>query len=285
MIDRLLPTTAVVVSLLGFGIAGCSQTSSIDPATSGAVAPDQVETLMRLGDFTLASGDTAGAIGIYRRAHLLEPAAIEPLSRLGTSLSRLGSYEDAAGAYRTALAIEPGDAELQRGLANALIALGRPAEALQYLVGPATAGAPRHTRPGTSDPRLQNSIGVAYDMMGDHGQAQQSYRHGLLMSPTDLTLKSNLALSLSLDGSHDQAVALAREAATHPQATVRHRRTLAMILAFADRDAEAADVLRSVDGEAEVARNLAYYDQLRRIPGSGDRAAAIGGAGAVAITQ
>ena len=58
-----------------------------------------------------------------------------------------------------------------------------------------------------------------------------------------------------------------------------------MILAFADRYSEAADILRSVIGEADIARNLAYYRQLKQIPSSGDRAAAIGGAGAPAITR
>ena len=285
MINRLLPTTAIVVSLLSLGIAGCTQTSNTDQASSTAVGPEQVETLMRLGDYSLASGDTAGAISIYRRAHVMEPAAIEPLSRLGAALTRLGSYEEAAGAYRTALELEPANAEMQRGLANALIALRRPQEALRFLQPTSAATEPGQTAPPPTDPRVQNSLGVAYDMMGRHDQAQQSYRQGLSASPNDLTLKSNLALSMSLNGQHAQAVDLARQSASHPQATIRHRRTLAMILAFADREAEAADVLRSVDSEAEVARNLAYYSQLKRIPASGDRAAAIGGAGAPAITQ
>lgn len=284
MIDRLLPTTAIFASLLSLGIAGCTQGAGDGGVPTGPgraaeasadVGTDRVETLMRLGDYTLASGDTATAISLYRRAHLLEPSAVGPLHRLGASLSRLGSYEQAAGAYRTALEIDPGNPETRRGLGNALIALNQPQDALRYLQSAAEVEAP--------DPRLLNSIGVAHDMLGQHGQAQRFYRRGLSLRPTDLTLKSNLALSMSLEGDDDAAISLARESAAHPQATGRHRRTLAMILTFGDRQAEAANILRTIEEEADVRRHLAYYEELKRIPTSGQRAAAIGGAGAPAI--
>lgn len=284
MIERLLPTTAIVVALLGFGLAGCAQSPDGDPSGSagalsgsGDVGTERVETMMRLGDFSLASGDIAGAISLYRRAHILEPNAVAPLSRLGAAWSRLGSYEEASGAYQAALEIDPANADVKRGLGNALIALRRPQDALN-LLGPQADVA-------DADPRLQNSRGVAHDMLGQHGPAQRLYRQGLAARPSDLTLKSNLALSLSLDGNDPEAIRLAQEAAAHPQATTRHRQTLAMILAFAGQDAEAARVLRSVTDEADVARNLAYYRQLEQIPFSGDRAAAIGGAGSPAISQ
>ncbi|NBC33828.1 MAG: tetratricopeptide repeat protein [Alphaproteobacteria bacterium] len=286
MIGPLLPKTAIIACLLGLGLAGCTQTPDGTASPSGPgrtgessvdAGADRVETLMRLGDYTLAGGDTATAISLYRRAHLLEPNAVAPLLRLGASLSRLGSYEQAAGAYRTALEINPGNPEVRRGLGNALIALGRPREALDYLDAAAQSGG--------ADPRLLNSMGVAHDMLGQHDQAQRFYTRGLSQRPTDLTLKSNLALSRSLEGDHGDAIRLARESAAHPQATARHRRTLAMILTFADREGEAADVLRTVEEEGDIPRQLAYFERLKRIPASGDRAAAIGGAGAPAIAN
>ncbi len=275
---------AVMVALT---LAGCAEMSGAGPLGAeppGAqgrsdpgppdTSPQTVETLVRLGDFTLARGDPVSAVALYGRAHAIEPRAIVPLLRLGSAHARLGSYEESAGAYRAVLMIDPVHGEAQRGLGNALVALNRPHEALPHLETALTVG---------GDHRAYNSIGVALDLLGRHADAQYYYLQGLGSRPTDLDLGANLALSLALSGRMDEALRRMREVAGAPGATVRHRQNLALVLALDGRIDEARIAARTDYDEAAADRAVRYYAGLGAIADTAARAAAIGGAGAVAV--
>ncbi len=270
--------------LIALALTACSDTGGgeIGPPTVRNPAPqvptsgESVETLMRMGDFTLARGDALSAIALYNRAHDLEPLSIVPLMRMGAAQAQLGSYEESAGAYRAVLQISPVNADAQRGLGNALVALNRPAEALPHLETALAIG---------NDLRAYNSIGVALDMLGRHADAQFYYRQGLAVSPVDLDLRTNLALSLSLTGQNEEAIRLLREVAGAPNATVRHRQNLALALVMAGRMDEARTVSLVDFNDAQAQRNLQHYATLRSLPSSGARAAAIGGGGAISTAQ
>lgn len=270
-------------ALISVTVSACESTSNrpgvVGGGTpAGAVQLDaqSVDTLVRLGDFTLARGDAASAVAMYNRAHQAEPDAILPLMRLGVAFAQLGSYEESAGAYRAALAIEPVNPDAHRGLGNALVALNRPQEGLPNLE---TALAM------SNDPRAYNSIGVALDMLGRHDDAQFYYRQGVELAPGDTDLTANLALSLALSNQFDEAIALMRGAAARPDATARHRQNLALILALANRTDEAIGVARQDLDEEAVDRNIAFYEYVRSLPDSGARAMAIGSGGSAAVQR
>ena len=263
----------LVAVALGVGVVGCA---AIDE-TSQSDAPgstESTETLIRMGDYTLARGDALTAIAFYQRAHAAQPDVPAPLLRLGSALARAGDFPGSANAYEATLAIDPLNAEAHRGLGNALVAMGEPEAALPHFETALSV---------SDDHRAYNSSGVALDLLGRHEDAQFYYREGLRKVPGDLSLQSNLALSLSLDGDHEQAIAVARQTAASPQATARHRQNLAMILALAGRTNDAEAVARQDLPEERVQQNLQFWAQLRGIEDSGARAAAIGGTGAPTI--
>ncbi|MEQ8965142.1 MAG: tetratricopeptide repeat protein [Azospirillaceae bacterium] len=270
-------TVAPVLATLALGACATDQAAVeevLDPRKPELTDSAHAPTLVRLGDYTMARGDTASAVTMYRKAHETDPGDPEPLIRLGKALARLGSYEEAAGAYRSALSLTPGDEDALRGMANAEIALGRPQEALPSLER-AVERADRDPEVRI-DPLLRNSYGVALDHLGRHGEAQEQYRRALTSRPNDLDLRTNLALSQALEGRFDQAVAGMREVATAPGATPKHRQNLALVLGLAGRTDQAAEVARVDADDATVNRNLAFFADLREIPDSGRRAAAIG---------
>ena len=273
-----LVSAVVIATTAGCALPGTIQGDALRGEVETSLPDDPagqpVETLVRMGDFTLARGDALSAIGMYRQAHQTAPSAITPLLRLGASLAQVGSYQESAGAYRTALEIDAVNAEAQRGLGNALVALNRPSEALPYLE---TALAI------SNDYRAYNSIGVALDHLGRHEDAQFYYRQGVAAAPNDIDLTSNLAISLALSGQFQEAIQFAERAATVPEAGVRHRQTLGLVLALAGRTDAAADVM-AADMPVEDAINaVQYFEVVRSIPSSADRAVAIGGAGSPAI--
>ena len=126
--------------------------------------------MLRVADMTRSGGDLVNAVGLYQRAHELAPQDERPLIALGQIFAQLGSPASAAEAYRAAVAAAPSDVEARRGLGTALIAMGQSDVAITEL---------EKALDIAKDYRIYNSLGVAYDMTGDHASAQTYYQTGL----------------------------------------------------------------------------------------------------------
>lgn len=238
---------------------------AIDESRAGEDA-ESVETLLRMGSFAEERGDIASAIAIYRRARAAAPDWSRPLVNLGRALMMSGALEEAQGAYRDAVERAPEDTDALRGLANTQIALGEPEGALPIL---------RRALEIDPSPALYNSQGVAFDLTGDHAQAQTAYQRGLDLDPRDPDLRMNLAVSLSLSGNMAGALEIARAVGQSPAATPRHRQNYAMILTFAgDLDA-ARRVARMDMDDRQAAMAVNRFLVIGQIPNTAERAAAI----------
>jgi tetratricopeptide (TPR) repeat protein len=74
------------------------------------------------------------AVAEYRRAIAIDPAFADPHAHLGYALSTLPDRaEEAIGEYRAAVHLNPSDAQVRNNLGLALIAQGRPLEAVEEL--------------------------------------------------------------------------------------------------------------------------------------------------------
>ncbi len=58
-----------------------------------------------------------------------------------------------------------------------------------------------------NDPIVLNDLGIAFDLLGRHAEAQASYRHALAVKPRLRSARINLAMSLALDGDRTGAMA------------------------------------------------------------------------------
>jgi Flp pilus assembly protein TadD len=252
-------------------LAGCAQPGPVTGYVG--VVPDEqtpaktFSALMRAGDATRASGDSASAVTFYRRAHALAPENAVPLVRLGETLAGLGAQNEAAETFRAAIERDPKDANAHRGLGNAMLALHQPQIAIQSF------NAANALKP---DARSYNGIGVASDMTGNHRAAQVAYQQGLQLASGNLQLQNNFALSLMLSGDYPEAIEILNAVITDPAATPRHRQNLAMAYGLAGDIKEAARVSRLDLEESQVQNNLSYYLTLRSINDSGAIAQALG---------
>lgn len=273
--------TGIGVSIMALMIAACAETSigslpspSADaPAKSGPENSASAASLMRLAEASRAAGDRVTAINLYHRAALAaapEDAALQ--IRAGFILHELGAFAEADGAFRRALVVAPGNAEALRGLGITLVARDMPHHAIEKFVAAIAAG---------GDPRAYNALGVAHDMNGDRGAAQQAYADGLERDPENLTLLNNLGLSLALSGQHAEAISVLGRVTASPNATPRHRQNLALAYGLAGRADLAADVSNNDLAMRDVQNNLGYYAWLRDQPGNqNDLSATLGTPGA-----
>jgi Flp pilus assembly protein TadD len=260
---------ASILCVLGLvPLAGCEDIPwHFDPLSvngrdgGGSLQPVPYPTLMRIGAAAHAGGDLATAVGVYRRAAEVEPTATAPLVGAANSLFEMGKIDEAIVAYHAALTRSSNDPDALRGLARAELMTDKP-----ELAGQALATAYKDT---PDDPKLLQLIGVADDFAGQHEEAQARYRRGLELLPGDPALSLNLALSLALTGHYPEAIALLRPLATAATSSPRERLTLALIYGLQGDSKAAAQMARLDLDPDSVKRNLAYYENLRRLSPEG----------------
>lgn len=257
--------TVTVAGCAGGPFDGIFQTRPSD-RVEGKPESGRVGALMRIADATAAAGDMASAIQMYRNAHKADPLNAVVTERLGEALLRIGEFDEAAEVFDKA--IGGGDSPGARiGKAKALIALNQPQAAISHL-----EAALKIEESG----RVYNAIGVAYDLLGDHGAAQAYYRTGLDISAGDLNLQNNLGLSLSVSGRHDEAIRILRKSAASPRAKARNRLNLALAYGMAGETEAAAETARIDLDETSVQQNLGFYATLRALGDSRQTIRAIG---------
>src|ERR1700690_3356058 len=159
---------------LGLSLSACTASSRDPNAPASSVTPD---ALMRVADTTRQSGNLGDAANLYARAAEMDPKNVKPLLELGSIYGQMRSPKPAAAAWKAALALDPKNPIALRGLGNAELELGDPASAITNV---------KASQAIQPDWRNDNSLGVAYDMQGDHAAAQAAYKDGLALSPGNL---------------------------------------------------------------------------------------------------
>lgn len=212
-----------------------------------------------------------------------------PLVRIADSMNNSQDYVTAVKMYRQALDMDPKDIDAQMGLARSLAALGHYKKAIgvleQILVKREHPGALRelgkiylvNNEPNrcidvyarvlhkdAHDIPSLNGMGVCHDIKGNHKQAQELYKKALALSPNHWGVKSNMGLSLVLEGQYDKGISMLSLIADRSEATLRDRQNLAMALGLSG-DIEQAAQLYSVDlREEDVRRNLAMFHVYKK---------------------
>jgi Flp pilus assembly protein TadD len=252
---RLLPALSVALTL-----SACASSAQQAPVVSA-------DAILRVADMTRGEGDLASAAGLYQKAHELNPTDPHALIMLGQTLAKLGSASGAAEAYRAALQLDGTNAEALRGLGTAFLNVGQPDAAIAQYEKALDAG---------EDYRLYNGIAVAYDMLGDHASAQTYYRTALQLSPGNLELNNNLALSLALEGRYKEAIPLLEQATADPMATPRYRQNLAFVYGLAGERDRARQLAEHDLDAATVERNMTYFEVLKGLGDDRTMASALG---------
>jgi Flp pilus assembly protein TadD len=261
-----------VLAILCLVIAGCESVGVPDEPLRGSQEISvSAEAQVRLAERLMAGGDAASAANLYKRAVALEPDNPQLFSLLGKALLAAGRPTEAEGAFRASLDLEPAQVEAARGMAASLLAQGRAEEALALLDADTGTG-----QGAGQDTRMVLLRGTALDLLARHDEAQALYRGAIAAAPRDISLRTNLALSLGLEGDFDEAIELARQAATDPAATTRHRRNYVLILAMAG-DRRAAEKVAAASSDPKKAADLVEAGtRIASLPDSRSRAAAVG---------
>lgn len=257
-------------AMLLTSLAACSGTG--EPKVTRPLEPaadsQDVQALVRLGDYLQERGELSTAIALYQRAATNSDNAGE-LIKLGRALARVGANERAAGAFRRALSQEPDHPDALLGLGTTYLALGQVEKSIQYLQQLVNQG-------DGADPVRYAALGAAFDIAGRHEQAVATYTAGLEVVPDDLDLKSNLALSYALNERYAEAIDLMLEVNDSLVAQPSHHRNLVLVLALAGQNKDAVATGLRLLGETETQDVLAQASSARGLTSAAARARAIG---------
>ncbi len=247
-----------------FAVGGCSKLGSpVDRAVEDAGA----NSLMHAGATIHAAGDPVRAISYYQEALQLSVNDPAILLALAHALSDAGDHEGAIIAFDRAIDAGADDADTLRGIGNALMAINRPEIALPKLqqaviMQPSPAGF--------------NSLGVAYDALGQAEIAQKSYREGLALTPSHIGLANNLALSLALSGNTGQAIEILEELVMEPGSSAANRQSLALAYGLSGDYVRAEEIGREDLDEQSVIMNISYYRTLEAMEDHARKVAILG---------
>ena len=216
---------------------------------------EKATKLLQLGNRMRDKGDLNSSAEMYRRAMQADPASPLPPAALGDTLRHLGQYKEAEEVYHQALAKHPYSGLALQGYGILLIEAGQPDAAVTLLI-PAVDE-------DVADHRVFNVLGIAYDALGDHTEAQNQYLAGLGMAPGNRSLSNNMALSLALQERYEAAVSQVEALLTGTESDEPLLHNLALIYGLGGKIGEAGSILRNLLPEADVVNNLAFYQNLR----------------------
>jgi Flp pilus assembly protein TadD len=235
--------------MLCLSLSACMQTEPADPVV------DQ-STFLRLGDRAYAQGDLTMAANMYQKALAEDPDLLKARQGYAQSMAALGNLDPAIAEYQTLLQKNPKDTASLLALGGLYLKQQKGKEAAEYL---------QQALNQEISSRAFALLGVAYELQDMGAAAQTTYHAGLLWDE-DWNLRSNLGLSLALDGKLRQAMQYLQVSASHPEAKPQHRQNLAFAYVLGGKNRLAEEILRLDLNDEQARAILAHYREVAAQP-------------------
>lgn len=264
-VKRLLPGLALIA------LAGCASTGAETRSPEEQAYQDAIEkALQPATPEEIAQAERSDPItraNFWSNEYQKNAADLQTTVAFMRALRRIGSHDRVEEIASTSLPIHPTAYEIYLELGRSFMANNKPTEAAQAFLRSADLS------PETDAAPLA-ALGLAFDRLESHDQAQDAYQLALEREPTRVSTLSNYGLSLALTGNLARAEEVLRLANEQPAADVRVRQNLALVLGLQGKFEEMVSVdpsapTRSVEENQRALRNMMLptrsYDTLERL--------------------
>lgn len=244
------PGRVALVLALAMAAASCEAPDLDKGLETGSLR----QVLLRSAAGSVENHDYQSAAAAYRTLYARDPDDPEIALGFARNLRFIGALRQAIELLDRALDDDPDDGRLLAERGKIELARSRPVRALVFL--------DRAIEQAPDDWRTHSAIGIARDLMGRYERAARSYRAALKLSPGNLVVLNNLALSQALGRDIDLAIATLSEVVAQPQASAQSRQNLALLHAWNGDLAEAETLARRDLANDTVDNNLDYFRGL-----------------------
>ncbi len=230
-------------------VAGCGSTSSTNTADTGEITSSGTITASNLTESeALSAVQTWGAA--YSKDEKNKAAAIN----FANALRAAGQTGQAVDILRKTVIHHSDDREALAEYGKALAADGKFKDALGAIR--------RAQRSDNPDWRLLAAEGGVLDSLRRNEEARQRYRQALVLAPDEPQILNNYGMSYVLTGELDEAEKILSKAISRPNATIRSRQNLALVLGLKGKFKE-AEIVATKDLPPEQAKaNIAFLKEM-----------------------
>lgn len=222
------------------------------PAQKQVDLSNKKSTLRRIAENVKKNGDVQAAAQMEAQIIQMDQSDASSYISLADSVKQYGNQADVVDILKTGVEINPENEELKIALAKAYLEDNNPQKALATL----------QPISKLKNRDYYNIKGVSYDLLADYVSAQRTYTEGLVENQRDSLLLNNMALSLILTRSYDEAIKILTELSER-NGGGKYAQNLALAYGLKGDTEQVRKVLgRDLTAE-EITENLRIYKELR----------------------
>jgi Flp pilus assembly protein TadD len=216
-------------SLLGLAISGCK---TAEPQTSSYTGSISSTAVINASD--LSPEQALAAVQQWGNSYSRDEKDKAAALNYAAALRAAGETSQAVAVMRKAVIYHPTDREVLAAFGKALAEDGQFQEALATIR--------RAQRSDNPDWQLLAAEGGILDSVRKHDDARDLYQQALVLAPGEPQILNNLGMSYVLTGELDKAEETLALAAASPNATLKVRQNLALVLELRGKPDEAAQI-------------------------------------------
>jgi len=209
--------------------------------------------MLRIAESMRNAGNYEMAIKSYDQAIQLDPTMTVAYIGLSFCLRKTGRF-DAAIQTLNSVPIDMKNTQWYKELGSVHTASFKPKKCVDAYQK-AYEGDPK-------DVAAMNGMGVCYDLMGQHNEAQKWYNSALALAPANNMLKSNMGLSLALSNKTQEAINILTSVVEGGDSTSRDRQNLAIAYGLSGDLDQAVKYFSQDLDQSQVRTNLAFLHKL-----------------------
>jgi Flp pilus assembly protein TadD len=169
-------------------------------------------------------------------------------------LMKLGQFDEAQKVYEKLIANDQ-DMKARKGLAICYVIKGE--------APPAITLYQEILKEHPNDADVHSCLGMAYDLKGDHLNAQMEHLKALELEPKSTMYQNNWGLSLAFSGHPQDALKFLEPLGNSPAATAKQRQNLAIVYTLVDQEDKARALLSKDLSPPQIERNLGVLRKFK----------------------
>ena len=229
---------------------GCLQSTKEIPEKNGTITA----ALWELANGAEAANEYEKAASYFDRIYQSDPKSKKAILGYTRNLRYLGLPRERIKTIQIGLEIFVNDSDLMMELAKSQLAAS--------LIGDAETTLKTISEKEPKRWEIYSALGIINDRLQNYKKAQKSYKRALALSPNNVDVTNNLALSFALNGNLNEAIKLLENIVSNEKSSVQTRQNLALLYGLSGQLNKARNLSKADLTNLTVEKNILAYKEL-----------------------